>query len=253
MQHLSTLELRFSLSEDIAMSRGQVASMGPFLQGFLMECIASDYATYLHGLPFNPYSQYCFLGDNGKTLKWRISTLTNEAFEQIAAPIQLVDSIEIKSLHLSLPVEQRTLETISLKDLTDSIYADESSKQSITFITPASFKQSGSYMFMPSVRLIFQNLLMRYGQVYENEKEIDPGTLEFIEQNVRMASYDLRSQYFSHAMNESRKVPAFVGSLRLSIRGSQALTGLVHMLSKFGEYSGIGIKTSMGMGGMRCR
>lgn len=168
-------------------------------------------------------------------------------------PLQLVDFVEVKSLRLSLPVESRSLETVSLKDLTNLIYANESPKQTMLFVTPTSFKQAGTYLIMPSIRLIFQNLLMSYGQIYENEKEVDPGTLEFIEQNVRIASYVLRSRYFSHAMNEAWKVPAFIGSLNLSIKGPQALIGLVHMLSKFGEYSGVGIKTSMGTGGMRCR
>ena len=240
MEHLSILELRLPLSEDMTMSRSQAASIGPFLQGFLMDRIAGDYAAYLHSLSFNPYSQNCQIGDDGKSLRWRIATLTDEAFERIVVPLQLVDFVEVKSLRLSLPVESRSLETVSLKDLTNLIYANESPKQTMLFVTPTSFKQAGTYLIMPSIRLIFQNLLMRYGQIYENEKEIDPGTLEFIEQNVRIASYDLRSRYFSHAMNEARKVPAFIGLLNLSIKGPQALIGLVHCFRNSGSILELG-------------
>ncbi len=43
-----------------------------------------------------------------------------------------------------------------------------------------------------------KSILSDYSQLREDysEKEIDPGTLEFIEQNVRIASYDLRSHRF---------------------------------------------------------
>lgn len=52
-------------------------------------------------------------------------------------------------------------------------------------------------------------------------------------------------------MGKADKIPAFVGSLTLHAAGPQSLRGLVAMLLSFGEASGIGVKTSMGMGGVQ--
>ena len=104
---------------------------------------------------------------------------------------------------------------------------------------------------MPSVRLILQNLLMHYDALYGDSGEIDEETLQYMEQNVKILSYRLHSQYFSH-VSGTRKIPAFMGSLTLSCQGPQPIVGLVRMLLNFGEYAGIGIKTAMGMGGMKC-
>jgi CRISPR/Cas system endoribonuclease Cas6 (RAMP superfamily) len=73
------------------------ASLGPYLQGFLMKSIASDYADHLHTLPFNPYSQY-LTEENGQ-LAWVLSTLTDEATEQIIKPLSEVSSIYMLAVH----------------------------------------------------------------------------------------------------------------------------------------------------------
>jgi CRISPR-associated endoribonuclease Cas6 len=93
---------------------------------------------------------------------------------------------------------------------------------------------------------------MHYSQIYEGDNEVDPDTVDYIDQHARITAYHLRSQYFDHAADSGKKIPAFVGSLTIGTKGPQALTGLAHMLLSFGEYAGIGIKTSMGMGGVTC-
>ena len=105
---------------------------------------------------------------------------------------------------------------------------------------------------MPSVRLIFQNLLMHYRQVYEGNKEIDVDTVAYIDQHVRITAYNLRSQYFAYASGAGKRIPAFMGSLTFSIGGPPTMGGLARMLLKFGEYAGVGVKTSMGMGAFSC-
>lgn len=226
--------------------------MGPFLQGYLMEQLTEQYATQLHQLSFNPYSLQCRLNEDRKSLIWRVATLTDEARRHILEPLQSVESVSLRSLGYALPVVSTTTKAITVKSLTDIINTADLSKARVRFVTPTAFKRSGSYIFMPDVRLIFQNLLMHYCQVYEGNKEIDQETLDYIEQNVRITSYALQSQYFGHVMKGSSKIPAFVGDMTLSVKGPQTMTGLIRMLLRFGEFAGVGIKTSMGMGGIQC-
>ena len=47
---------------------------------------------------------------------------------------------------------------------------------------------------------------------------------------------------------EGVKIASFMGSITIKIGGPQSLVNLVHLLMYFGEYSGVGIKTAIGMG-----
>ena len=50
---------------------------------------------------------------------------------------------------------------------------------------------------------------------------------------------------------ERVRIPSFIGEISIRIDGSQQLANVATMLAKFGEYSGVGIKTGMGMGAMK--
>lgn len=244
-----TLMLRPTNGERLTLS--QASSLGPFLQGVLMEHIDSEYAAWLHAQPFNPYSQYCLLGADGQTLGWRISTLTLEAFQHIALPLQQMDGFDLRAAGMSLGVESLSITSTSQKDLTDLIYGAQERRIKVEFVTPTAFKRAGSYVFMPDVRSIFQNLLMRYYQVYEGSNEVEEETLGYLEQHIRIVSYRLQSHYFGHVAGKA-KIPGFLGTVTFALDGPQQVCGLANMLVRFGEFAGVGIKTSMGMGGMRC-
>lgn len=92
---------------------------------------------------------------------------------------------------------------------------------------------------------------MHYNQIYAGSNEIDNETINYIAAHTKVTSYNLRSRYFSRTANSSDKIPGFYGSLKIYVSGPQSLRGLVSLLLNFGEASGIGIKTSMGMGGMQ--
>lgn len=231
--------------------------MGPYLQGFLMEAIDKGYAGSLHALPFNPYSQYCRREVASGALEWRVNALTDEAAQQIIDPLRTLDQVEVRRHGIKLAVLRQTMETVSLKSLTDIIRekTDEERrpKAYMRFMTPTAFKCQGRYVFMPTVRLVLQNIFMHYSQVYEGNCEIDTETLSYIDQHVHMTSYNLRSCYFANVADERRKIPSFIGTMSLRITGPSTLVGLVRMLLRFAEFSGVGIKTSMGMGGVSCQ
>ena len=46
------------------------------------------------------------------------------------------------------------------------------------------------------------------------------------------------------------KIGGFIGEITIHILGGETLARYVRMLCRFGEISGIGIKTGMGMGAM---
>lgn len=253
MEHITSLSLRLAAPSKVVLTYGFVPQLAPFLQGALMEHIDKEYAERLHGLPFNPYSQCCTFDSENNQIIWKIKALTNEATQHLIKPMQETDFVFLKKLDADLPIVAKTIDETPLRSITDLIAKDPTQKSSIDFVTPTAFKSKGSYVFMPSVRLIFQNLLMRYGQIYGADKDIDPETMRYIDEHVSIASYSIRSKYFGNVTQENKKLPAFVGSISIYAKGPQHLIGLVRMLVKFAEYSGVGIKTSMGMGGVQCK
>jgi CRISPR/Cas system endoribonuclease Cas6 (RAMP superfamily) len=91
---------------------------------------------------------------------------------------------------------------------------------------------------------------MHFNKVAEGIDEADQDTLDYIVQHTRITSYRLNSSYFAHINASNTKIPAFVGTIKLHVDNVGVLPGFVEMLLSFGEFSGIGIKTAMGMGGI---
>ena len=230
----------------------RASSIGPYLQGVIMDQIQSAYADHLHQLNFNPYSQYCCKDESNKHLIWNVSALTDEAAEQIIEPLRKMDLIELKSIGVSLPIASKSTYTINVETLLKSIYDDGGTKADVRFLTPTAFKSRKTYVFMPTSRLLFQNLLMHYEQVYGNGDDVEEETLSYVEQHAKIVSYNLRSHYFANAAGKGKRIPAFIGSATFRFDGSPAMAGLARMLLKFAEYAGVGIKTAMGMGGVEC-
>ena len=250
MQQLMSLSMKLQLADSGKERFPQVCPWGPFLQGVLMEAIDSDYASTLHASPFNPYSQYCRGGDVEGELLWTVSTLTNEAADQIIAPLMKLEEVKLHRAGKTFAVVQRRLASQPVDVLSKGIFEEGSSRMKIDFLTPTAFKSQGDYVFMPTVRHICQSLLMRYSYLYNGSGEIDEETLSYIDAHTKIVSYRLNSHYFAHAAGGGKKIPAFMGSVTFGLGGGSAAAGLVRMLAEFGEFSGMGIKTSMGMGAM---
>ena len=249
MERVTTIDLFLSPVSGNINSR-DVSQLGPFFQGALMELIDSEYAARLHHAPFNPYSQYVVWDELTDALRWRVCALNSEAAGQFLQPLQGISSIALRARDVTFEVERIQIEYMPLKRLTDEIYMPHETRISVKFLTPTAFKSKGEYIIVPTARLMFQNLLMRYEQVYSNSKEIDFETVEYLDSHTRISSYGLRSKYFANVGEDSKRIPAFIGGITLSVSGSQIISGLARMLLLFGSYSGIGIKTSMGMGAM---
>lgn len=249
MEHLARVCLHLKPVGGGAFTAAQVVSLGPLFQGVLMENIDGAYAERLHASTFNPYSQYVTIDDDAEVV-WVINALNNEAAERIAEPLSKMRAVSLRSVDQSFAVERTVEESTPLDDLLKRIKDDCESRHCIRFVTPTAFKVRGEYTIMPSAKLVFQNLLMHYNQVYAGSNEIDEDTIAYMDSHTRVSSYNLRTQYFSRVVG-GKKIPAFVGSVTLNVAGSQPMRGLASMLLGFGEYAGVGIKTSMGMGGLR--
>ena len=74
---------------------------------------------------------------------------------------------------------------------------------------------------------------------------MDEETLIQLEENSEIIRYRLKSIPFPM---EGINVPGFTGSIRVKFSGTDTMMRYIRLLLRFGEYSGVGIKTAMGMG-----
>lgn len=242
---LSKLKMVLRPETEYSMSINMASAM----HGVLMELIKPDYAEYLHADSMRPYSQY--LSVSGEDMIWTVSALRDDAYENIIKVLlsDELDEIHLKRHDLKLMIASKEMTQMSEKDLSASFYREDSSRFiKIRFMSPTAFKQSGRYTFYPDLSCIYGSLMRRMDLVSDKNRMYDDDLLEELTRQSEIMRYDLRSVNY-HL--EGVKIPAFTGWIMIKVHGAQSLVNYVNMLMRFGEFSGTGIKTSLGMGAMK--
>lgn len=215
------------------------------LQGVLFENMNKEYALKMHEQQIHPYSQY-IVKESGKTV-WYINTLCNEARENIIEPLlkNSFNGFHLKHGDLEIRVTNKSVVDKDFAELMNVFYNTSSSRNiCIELKSLTSFKQRGRYNIVPNLRLMYQSLMMKYSAVVDSDM-FDEETLEQLEDNSLISKYNLRSGLFPM---EGQKIPGYMGTLNIQLFGPETLRRYVKMLMQFGEFSGMGIKTGMGMG-----
>ena len=226
--------------------KGRNDLLGSLFQGFIMENIDTNYADTLHVSTLHPYSQYIIKSDN--KLVWTLNALNIEAKKNIIDVIKNKELINIKYKGREYDVSSITEKNISYQDLVKENYLRDGSRRlKITFLNPTSFKKDGDYVIFPNIRLIFQSLMMKFDNASSEMEVFGKDILDAFENNMEIMMYKLRSTSF-HL--DGTKVPGFIGEITIFIKGPMQLVNLANMLLTFGTYSGVGIKTGIGMGGI---
>ncbi|MBR1477491.1 MAG: CRISPR-associated endoribonuclease Cas6 [Lachnospiraceae bacterium] len=220
------------------------------LQGVLFEHIREDYRDELHSQKLHPYSQYLYRTASGDTI-WRINTLNEEAYNAIIEPLNMDSFCAFHLAHGDMDVEvvSKSVEQIKRNELIKRFNEEACGKYiRIQFITPTAFKQNKRYRCMPDMRLIYQSLMMRYSEFSPKLDMFDEETLEQLSENSLITGYKLKTMSFPM---EGMRITGFVGNITIRNFGSEIMSRYIRLLAEFGEYSGIGIKTGMGMGAIR--
>ena len=223
--------------------------MSSIMHGIMMENIDNDYVEYLHTMSLRPYSQYLSFED--KKTYWNICTLNKEAYERIIIPLfdESFSKIKLNKHEINCNLTNKSLCKLSREELSEQFYQDESDRFfRIRFLTPTAFKQNGKYTFYPNLRCIYQSLMKKYDAVCSDEQVLDEEVLNDLVEKTNIFQYNLKSTYFPM---EGVKIPAFVGNIIIKSYGTHTMNNFLRMLFRFGEYSGVGIKSGIGMGAIK--
>lgn len=215
--------------------------------GALMEILDKDYADVLHMDGVNPFSQSLVIEYNGDCY-WSVRTLTKEAYDKIAPKLLSDDfkSIELKYDKVTVEITEKEHSEVEMKSLVRKFYNEDSSGFfKLIFESPTAFKVNGKYQFYPDILHIFQNLMFRYDGINTEPSMFDEETLQALVDASKIVSYRLHDERFGI---EGVRIPSFKGYVMIKVDGAQTMKNFARLLLDFGKYSGIGIKTSLGMG-----
>ena len=239
---LSRLELLLSSSEELSYQ------MSSLFHGALMELLPIEYAERLHISQLHPYSQH--LERRDKNWYWVINCINEEAADIIIHQIlENTKQIVLKKKQIVVEIKEKSYTELSEKKMMGDFYREQSSRYiQVQFISPTAFKQNGQYIFYPDLRCIFQSLMNKYDAAAGENIMLDEDALLQLCDNASIIKYDLKSVTFSL---EGVRIPSFIGNITIKMRGTQTMANLANLLFEFGEFSGVGIKTALGMGAVK--
>lgn len=224
-------------------------SVGSLFHGILMEQVPTEQAELLHTQERRGYSQGVYYDKDAKCLKWRIGTLTEElgnCFEDVLS--SLPSTVHVKQKGINVHIDgMKCLDYTSYAELGDRFLGSGKKYASIQMqlATSATFKHDGRYSIFPEVEDMVSNVLNRWNRFSDAEVIQVEDAAKEIADNMHIGGYDLALHPYAL---EHTRIPAFRGTVTLRLHGNVILSRLAAMLFYFANFSGIGIKTALGMG-----
>lgn len=239
------------LSVKVDSSIKLVQSIGSVLHGLIMESISPAYAQELHTYSIRPYSQFLYFDKEKQVYLWRVAAFTRESVERLVRVIyELPDSVFLKQKNGYLYVMGRKiLEETNYQELVSRFLTESSEYRGVDlrFMSPTTFKVDGRYAIYPEAFRIYRYLLKRWNLFSSCEHMESEDLLQAIESASRVRYYALQTQKFGL---EGVYINGFKGKFILDFKYNLIMRKVMALLSYYAQYTGVGIKTALGMGGV---
>ncbi len=215
----------------------------------LLEGVEDSSAAMMHEKERLSLSQFLQPIDGGNSAYWNIALFGAEQMESFSARLEGRDSITLKNGGRELLITERVCKTINSASelMAQSEFECDASRYCLRFISPTAYRSGGEYVFMPSPRLILRSAANMWGQIFPDNTLDDEDALQILENGVKITGYDIKSVYFPL---KGVKIPGFTGSVTLNAKLSAPILQVFKCLLALMSYTGSGIKTKLGMGGV---
>ncbi|MDO4921633.1 MAG: CRISPR system precrRNA processing endoribonuclease RAMP protein Cas6 [Phascolarctobacterium sp.] len=229
-------------------------STGSLLHGVLMERVDKAFAALMHEQQLRPYSQYLYFDKQNNTLLWRLASLSEQAKQELLnVAFEMPANIYLKHKNIDVQVlGKEWLPAVDYDSLAEKYFAQDFPEKYIELkiLSSCSFKSNGEYVIFPQNNLLFGSLIRKWNCFADNNKLDEQGLAFDLSQQAFVAGYRLSLQTFAL---EGIRIPAFRGTYTLGLKNNLMVNRIIAMLCAYAEYSGIGIKTALGMGGVQVR
>lgn len=219
------------------------------LYAALLERAPASFGELVHEIRISPVSQY--LDRREGRLLWTVTLLGQQAESVLGPLLQEQKPIGLEKDRVLLRPVLREVDHIADPE---ELFARSAGTgfHHLEVRTAAGFKSRGQYQILPTSRLILQSLVKKWnGCVPECPIEDEDGEgVDALAAGLVCRRFQLRDRtYFL----KGSAIPGFVGTLTMENRLSGFQRELTDALMTFSGYAGIGIKTSLGMGGVEQR
>lgn len=212
------------------------------IHGAAMKAIPSAYAAKMHTNEYHPFSIFTIETEDG--LAVRVSALCDEA-SMIPEALSQQPAIRIYTQNgvrdLSIMM-QNTVEPLSAEQL--ALQIPENGCR-LVFASPAMIRIQSQPTARPDICAYFYSVLLKYN-AFENGK-LDYSELQEAFRAVRFGSYQLSSVTYQIT---GRTFPGMTGFCDLHFPRNPVQNHLLRLCLGYSSYSGIGSKTTQGMGGI---
>ena len=230
-----------------------VQPIGSVLHGVLLVLVGSDYAGQLHEAGLRPYSQYVYFDKDRKQYIWRLSAVTADAVNRIVRPmLEMPEKIFLKQKRGHLYIKDRTiLEETSYEDLIRKFWSSDVfyTQAKLQCMSATSFKVDKKYTIFPEAFRIYRYLLRQWNQFSTFGMLDTDSLLEVLEAGVYIRDYNLRMGIYGL---EGVTIRGFRGQVIMQFKRNVELQRVLALLSYYSQFTGLGIKTALGMGGIQC-
>lgn len=224
------------------------------LYAALLEQVAPDFGEALHRDGVTPLSQYLVPTENPDgELLWSVTLLGPESQAYLGKQLETQRAIFLRKYQAELAIVEREIcpvpdvETLLEQGGRCGPYHE------LQFRTATAFKSQGAYQILPSSRLILQNLIRKWNGCFPDcpIEDSDGQGLDTLAAGLHWKAFTLSDRRYCLKKAE---IPGFIGRLTLQNRLRDAFhRRLAGTLLCFANYAGIGIKTTLGMGGVEQR
>lgn len=222
-------------------------NMASLFHGYLMENIDPAYTEYFHYNTTNPFTSCIFKDAKEDKFFWRVTTFSQKAYDMLMSYFSkgILEKIYLKNKDLEINVKSFSIQKKSYEDL----FLEATERKRIKLISPTSFKSNGITHIFPNISTLISGVIAKINQHSETAELEDKKIVDELLEKVYIKDYNLRTKVF-HL--EGIKIKGFIGTMDLAIKGEdRTLANILNFLILMSEYTGLGIKTSLGMGGVK--
>lgn len=212
------------------------------LYAWLLDQIPHEAAEQFHNQDQHALTQYV---DRDRV--WTVNLFGEESVTWFGSILERTDRIVLHTDILS--VSERHVQPIGEPEFFLRQGRERAGRRTvIQFVSPTAFKQAGRYAIFPQEELLLQSLLMKWKEVCPDYSLEDTDMLDEMKKGIHIVDYDLRTSRFPL---KNTRVPCFYGKIFVETRLPIVLQEIWHALACLAPYSGIGMKTTLGMGGVQ--
>lgn len=224
---------------------GLDVNMSSLFHGYLMNSIDSNYVDYLHYNETHPYTSCIYKDMESGKIFWKITTFNKNAYEML---IKYFLENDIKNIYLKKKGIEVFIKSVSMtKTSFEELFLNSEKKNKIYFLTPTTHKLNGELQIFPNISTLLLGVINKVNQHSDTTKlEDEDVIIDFLEK-VYIDEYYLRTKYF---FLEKIRIKGFIGNVKIKSK-DEVFCHLLNFLLQVSEYTGLGVKTALGMGGIK--